>query len=177
MLLPSKKNTNNAEKLMRAYLKDVNFYGAIKDIIAVKNMINLRTGASSKATVNNNNNNNNNENESGKLMQINFKKFNSHNTTLNRNFNSTSNNSPNSSPTATIKRAQTIENNTLKLLGHINKHSSDMNKIKYERANKTSVNRKKLGANIGANIGSNIGKASKTYINKTSKFTINSLMH
>jgi hypothetical protein len=207
MLLPSKKNTNNAEKLMRAYLKDMNFYGTIKDIIAVKNIINLRTGTSSKAAVNNNNN----DNDSGKLMQINFKNVTSHNTTMNRNFNSTPNTS---SQNTSIKRAQTIDNNTLKLLGNIsNKHTTDMNKVKYGNkvkydkeniASKTSVNRKKVGASLGASLGTSLGTSlgaslgtslgaslgkslgtslgaslgtSKTYTNKTNKFTINNLMH
>ena len=180
MLLPSKKNTNNAEKLMRAYLKDVHFYGSIKDIIAVKNIINLRTGASAKTLQPLNNRN---DNDSGKLMQLNFKHFSPHTSTLNSNINS--------SPTATIKRTQPIDN-TVKLLGRVNKHSTEVNKVKYERdvrATKTSVNRKKLGANIGAsisasigaNIGTSIGttivKASKTYVNKTSKFTLNSLIY
>ena len=151
MLLPSKKNTNNAEKLMRAYLRDVNFNGSIKDIIAVKNIINLRTGSSSKVagkTLNNNNN----ENDYGKIMQINFKKFSPNNTTINRNFNS----SPNSSPKTIMKRTQVTENNMIKLLGKINKpikykkSITDVNKVKYgnklkynkeNRANKTSVNR------------------------------------
>jgi hypothetical protein len=190
MLLPSKKNTNNAEKLMRAYLKDVHFYGSIKDIIAVKNIINLRTGASAKTLLPSNNRN---DNDSGKLMQLNFTKFSPHTSTLNRNINS----SPNTSPTTTIKRIQPIDNNTVKLLGHsTNKHSTEVNKIKYERdvrATKTSVNRKKVGASIGASIGANSGasiganlgasigativKASKTYVNKTTKFTINSLIY
>ena len=71
MLLPSKKNTNNANKLMRTYLRDINFYGNIKDIIAVKNIINLRTGATTK---NEELPANNNDNDFGKLMQINIGK-------------------------------------------------------------------------------------------------------
>ena len=206
MLLPSKKNTNNAEKLMQAYLKDVNFYGSIKDIIAVRNIINLRTGVASKVSANNNNNS-----SFGQLTQINFKKFSPNNTTLNRNFNNNA-----VSPTPTLKRYQGTDNNIIKLLGIVNKpnkygrsitdvnKSKYGNKVKYNRANKTSVNRKTLGANIGASLGSsmkasvganigasmkasmgaNIGSsmkasmgASKTYTNKTSKFTISNLMY
>lgn len=175
MLLPSKKNTNNAEKLMRTYLREVNFYGSIKDIIAVKNIINLRTGSSSKVA-GKPLNINNNENENGKLMQINFKKFSPNNTTLNRNFNS--------SPKSNIKHTQIIENNSMNLLRKFtkqNKSITDVNKVKYgnkvkydkeNRATKTSVNRRNLNAFIGASIG-----ASKTYSNKTSKFSINNLLY
>ena len=144
MLLPSKKNTNNAQTLMRAYLRQMNFFGSIKDIIPIKNIINLRTGASTKPMRYEDNNDNN----SGKLMRVNFKK---------NSPNSSPNSSPNNNrPSANIKRTQLIDNNMIKLLGKINKpHKyrksiTDVNKNKYgnklryekvQRANKTSVNR------------------------------------
>ena len=65
MLLPSKKNKNNAERLMWIYLKQVNFYGSIKDIVPVNNIINLRTGASTKE---------HKSSDTGKLMRTNFRK-------------------------------------------------------------------------------------------------------
>ena len=195
MLLPSKKNTNNAEKLMRAYFRDVNFYGSLKDIIAVKNIINLRTGTSSKVA-GKPLNNNNNANDYGKLMQINFKKISPNNTTLNRNFNSSTNSNRNTSSNSSIKRTQVIENSVMKLIGKISKQSkstTDVNKVKYGnkikydnkiRENNTSLNRKRLntfigetkGASIRASIGTTKG-ASKTYTNNTSKFTLNNVMY
>lgn len=167
MLLPSKKNTNNAEKLMRTYLRNVHFYGTIKDIIAVKNIINLRTGTSAKMAPRTN------EHDTSKLMHINFKKNTANTTTLNNNVN----NSPNNNPSATIKRNQIIDINTIKLMGNMNKSNTGVNKIKYgkrkydkeNKSNKTSVNRKNITAFIGAT-------KSKTYANNTSKFTLNNLM-
>jgi len=186
MLLPSKRNTNNAEKLMRAYLRDVNFYGAINSIIAINNIINLRTGASAKVA----NNNNNNENDSGKLMTINFNKNSPHKTKFNYNNN-------NNYRASNIKRTQVIDNNAIKLLSSIHKPNkyrqsiTDVNNIKYskittDKRHEERTNRKKIGASKSATFSATLGATlvatlgankSKTYTNKNTKFTINNLMY
>jgi hypothetical protein len=164
MLLPSKKNTNNAAKLMQAYLNQVNFYGSIKDIIPVKNSINLRTGVSTKPVRSDNNNNN----EGGKLMRVNFKNTNT---------------SPNTSPNANIRRTQLTDTAVIKLLGKVNKQRktvTDKNKLNIDKENrirkasKTSVNRVSLGTSTSAP--KNVSK-SKTSVNKANKFTLSNFMN
>lgn len=148
MLLPSKKNTNNASKLMQVYLRQVNFYGSINDIVAVKNVINLQTGKSSKPV---NYDDSRHAGTSGKLMRVNFKKTSP---------NSSPSNSANNSPTnMSSKRLRLNDSNMIKLTGKVNKHRkavTSVNKKNYDnlyqddkenrvrkgyRASKTSVNR------------------------------------
>jgi hypothetical protein len=119
MLLPSKKNTNNAAKLMNVYLRQVNFYGSIADIVAVKNVINLRTGKSTKPV---NYDDNHHAGTSGKLMRVNFNK-------------SSPNSSPSSSPTnMSSKRLRLNDSDVIKLLGKVNKYRKAV----------TSVNKKNM---------------------------------
>jgi len=199
MLLPSKKNINNAEKLMQNYLRDVDFSDSIKNIIVVKNIINVRTGATSKPA--GKQVNYNNDNDTGKLMNVNFKKFSPNNNTINnRNFNSpnsspnssansSANSSPNSSHNNNMKRSQITHNNMIKLLGIINKPNTyrksitDVNKVKY--GNKIKYNNNKENRSNKKNVGimnnnkpyTNKTYTNKTYTNKTSKFSINNLMY
>jgi hypothetical protein len=188
MLLPSKKNTNNANKLMRTYLRDINFYGNIKDIIAVKNIINLRSGATTK---NEELPVNNNDNDFGKLMQINIGKNSLHSTTLKRNFNISTNSSTNSSANSSTNSSvnssantshkpitKMIDTNAVKLLDIINKSTKNiknvtiMNEIKYDKVSR--INAKNLGVNI---ISTDKTSTNKTSTNKTSKFTLNNVLY
>jgi hypothetical protein len=167
MLLPSKKNTNNAEKLMRAYLKQVNFYGSIKDITPVKISINLRTGTTTKPI---RFENDDNDSGTGKIMRVKY-----------------------SSPNVTIQRTQLNDYAVIKLLGKVNKHRKnvidkskiDKSKInnkayRIRKASKTSVNRVNIGVTVYTDtVKDEVKKAtkSKTSVNKASKFTLSNFMN
>lgn len=174
MLLPSKKNTNNAEKLMRTYLKQVHFYGSIKDVVPVRNNINLHTGGTTKPLRSDNNNTNNN---GGKMMRVNYS-------------------SPSTGSNVTIQQMQLTDNAIIKLLGKVNSQRKSVtdrrrlsnNENRIRKASKTSVNRANIGLSVNANAYKNEMKhemkremrkitKSKTSVNKASKFTLSNFMY
>lgn len=165
MLLPSKRNINNANNLMHDYLRKVNFRGTLNEIIPVKNVINLKTGANYKQPEYNQPDYRHGDSgaDKFKLLKGNFKNISDSVVSLNKN-RPHANVRPHANANANTKARPPIHTNVKvmgsKIVNGVKRPASELNKL-------NKINKVKKAKKVN-NI--NKGKIS------TNKFTISNLM-